>query len=918
MRSFSKKLAFVLAAAMVVTVVTPAAQAKAADDFTLNRTEQTLYVNKGVNDKGVVGGGLYGNVQMYDFNLKNKPSDWKDYGYKWTSSNTKVATVVSGGITTAVGVGTATISCVITDKATGEIANTLKAKVTVKANAKDVILVDKEKRDGTIVEVGDVVDLDRTLVDENGNKSGVRGKYVTDLTKWVAEPNKGVEINQSNGQYTFTEEAVAGDYKLYCYTYQSSKYSQPTATSESVTVTLADASFEVKQDTLTKFTMNFGAPVKALTAADVEVIRLLEAGSNVYEYPQVVKSVKLADNGLSATVEMFESSPFQNNVNYVIKVKGFDDYTMTASAGVPVSMTISSNADVVSPFVTAGSPAQLYYKLYDANNVDVTTGRETVLFSSESFSTDGSYYVAGDKIWFKDPGASAVVLAEYQSNKYENGVQVGNVPAKFVFHSVSATPVTLKGVTDATVNGWGNGKSLSVPLGTTDAKLEVKVATSNGGNPELIDSNRKPLTSMPNAWITFEETTPNILAIDKDTMKLKTFQQGTATVIVNLETRNSENQPVFTPVGVVTITVTAPSALSTVTVDKPLVTVGTETGYTEEKVMLTLKDQYGGNVVLQNVAITGVNDTSNAVVSGVQWMPGTNEIRLYGDTLKAAIPAGSNAIQLTFRVKVNWSKEITLAVLVKNQTNNPDADYNSIEITDGKFGDVARTLDSKDAKSVTFTVFQMNNGIKIGQRTLEKYPGNVQSDAVQDHYYFKVVKNGEDITNATDENGAPLVELVSAGSGSAVKINFSSTKRITNGAVTGSVVSYDKVGAGNYVFTLYKCIVSTGGMKILVQQQQPTTGTVTCNTGSYSPAVKIKDYVEFPNVTPEAVRACFDIKNVKNQGASPVYYVDMDAATDHVYVKSITFYDELGEGSGVYASYTVNIGTSLRINRPVQ
>lgn len=904
MRSFSKKLAFVLAAAMVITTV-PAAQAKAADDFTLNRTEATLYVNKGVNDNGVVGGGLFGNVQTYDFNLKNKPTNWKSYGYTWTSSNEKVAKVVTGGITTAVGVGTATISCVITDKATGEIATTLKAKVTVKANAKEVIISNAGDYDDQIVEIGDVVDLNRTLVDENGNKSASRGKYVTDLTMWVAEPATGVQINQSNGQYTFTEAAVPGDYKLYCYTYQSTKYSQPTATSEAVTVTLSDAAFDVKQNTLNKFTMNFGAPVKSLTLDNVEVIRLFEAGSATYEYPQVVKSVKLADNGLSATVEMF--SNFQNNVNYAIKATGFDDYIMTASAGAPVSMTISSNKDAVSPFVTAGAEADLYYKLYDANNVEVGStdvGGATVLFNAESYSTDGSYYVAGDKIWFKDPNVSTTVVAEYQSGRFENGIQVGNITVKFDFISVSAAPVTLKGVVDATVSGWGNGKSLSVPMGTTNAKLEVKVSTSNGGNPETIDVNDKSLTSMPNASITFEETTPNVLAINKPSMNLVLFKQGTATVIVNLKTINSENQPVYTPVGLVTITVTAPRALSTVAVDKPLATVGTASGYTDETIKLTAKDQYGADVAINDVTITGANDTANGALSGVTWTGG-NEIKLDGEILKNSIPANSNAIQLTFKAKVNWSKEVTFSVLVKNQTNNPKADYNSIEITGGKFGDVARTISSTDKKSVTFTVFQMNNGIKIGQRTLEKYPTDVQADAAPEHYYFKVIKNGEDITNDA------LVECVSAGSGSAVTINFSTTetKDIKNGPVTGSAVSYGKTGAGNYVFTLYQCIES-GGRKVLVQQQS-ITGTATCNTGSYSQAVRTNDRVSV--ATPEAVRGCFEIKNTKNEAASPVYYVNMSAATDYVYVDSITFYDELGSGSGVYAPYTVKVDTSLQI-----
>lgn len=885
MRSFSKKLAFVLAAAMVVTVVTPAAQAKAADDFTLNRTEQTLYVNKGVNDKGVVSGGLYGNVQMYDFNLKNKPSNWKDYGYTWTSSNEKVAKVVSGGITTAVGVGTATISCVITDKATGEIATTLTAKVTVKANAKEVIISNAAQYDDQVVEVGDVVDLNRTLVDENGNKSSSKGKYVTDLTKWVAEPNKGVEINQSNGQYTFTEEAVAGDYKLYCYTYQSDKYSQPTATSEAVTVTLSDASFDAVQNTLTKFTMNFGAPVKNLTTNDVEVIRLVEAGSAVYEYPQVVKSVKLADNGLSATVELF--SNFQNNVNYVIKVNGFDDYTMTASAGVPVSMTISSNRDAVSPFVTAGAEAQLYYKLYDANNVDVTTGAETVLFNAESYSTDGSYYVAGDKIWFVKAGLSTTVVAEYQSGRFENGIQVGNVTAKFDFHSVDAAPVTLKGVTDATVTSWGNDKTLSAPMGDV-VTLKVKVAKSQG-DPVEVTSNGQDIGI---GSITFEETTPDVLAINKTDMKLLLFKQGVANIIVNLETIDGNGNTVKTPVGVVQVTVAAPRALSTVTVDKALTTVGTSAGYTTEIVKLTANDQYGKPVTISSVTFSGTNDAANNVIAGVSYI-GENKIQLDGDVLKAALVNNANAIQLTYKAKVNNSKEVTFSVLVKKANDNANTNYINIETTGG-FGEVARTVDSKNAKSVTFTVYVMNNGIKIGTQEVAAYPANI-ADAEVNNYYFKVTKNGEDITNrvTATTNGAIL--------------NFSSLEEVTNGAVSGSAVKYD-LGAGNYAFTLYKCIQS-GTTKVLVQQNS-ATGVATCNTGSYSAAVRVKDKVDA--VDQASIRACFEVKDTKGNNATAPYFVDYDTADNagYVFVKSITFYDKVADDE--YAAYTVNVGVSLR------
>jgi len=879
MRSFSKKLAFVLAAAMVVTVVTPAAQAKAADDFTLNRTEQTLYVNKGVNDKGVVGGGLYGNVQMYDFNLKNKPSNWKDYGYTWTSSNEKVAKVVSGGITTAVGVGTATISCVITDKATGEIATTLTAKVTVKANAKEVIISNAAQYDDQVVEVGDVVDLNRTLVDENGNKSSSKGKYVTDLTKWVAEPNKGVEINQSNGQYTFTEEAVAGDYKLYCYTYQSDKYTNRTAVSEPVTVVLSDASFEAVQNSLTKFTMNFGAPVKALTVNDVEVIRLLEAGSSVYEYPQAVKSVKLADNGLSATVEMFTN--FQNNVNYVIKVNGFDDYTMTASAGVPVAMTISSNEYAVSPFVTAGTNQKLYYRLYDANNVDVTTGAETVLFNTESFATDGSYYVAGDMIWFLKAGLSTTVVAEYQG-RFENGVQVGKVSAKFDFHSVDAVPVTLKGVTDATVTSFGNDKTLSLPKNDV-ATLKVKVAKSQGDVVE-ITANNQPIDGIGS--ITFTDTTPGILALDKGTMTLVTRNQGIATIIVNLKTLDSNGNDVETPIGVVTITVVAPRALSTVTVDKPLTTVGTGTDYTTEIVKLIAKDQYGKDVTISDVAFSGVNETANSVIAGVSYIGG-NQIQLNGDVLSGALGT-AKAIQLTYRAKVNNSKEVSFSVLVKT-VDDTQNNFISIETTGG-FGEVARTVDSKNAKSVTFTTYLVNNGIKISTQEVTAYPADIAT-AIVNNYYFKVLKNGEDVTG----------KVTATGTGAT--INFSSLEPVNNGAVSGSAVKYD-LGAGSYEFRLFKYMELSNGAKAMIPQQS-ATGVATCNTGSYSKVEKVKN--EVTSVSQSTIRDCFKFTNTKGNdaGATP-YFVDYEnQATDSVYVKSVTFYDQVADGE--YAAYTVQV-----------
>jgi len=548
---------------------------------------------------------------------------------------------------------------------------------------------------------------------------------------------------------------------------------------------------------------------------------------------------------------------------------------------------ISSNRDAVSPFVTAGQEADLFYKLYDANNVDVTTGSETVLFNAEAYSTDGSYYVAGNKIWFVKSGLSATVVAEYQSGRFENGIQIGNVTAKFDFHSVDAAPVTLKGVTDATVTTWGNDKTLSVPMGEVTT-LKVKVAKSQG-DPVEVTANGQDI-GIGN--VTFEETTPDVLAINKSDMKLLLFKQGVANVIVNLETLDGNGNTVKTPVGVVTITVTAPRALSTVTVDKALTTVGTSAGYTIETVKLTANDQYGKPVEINSVTFTGTNDAANSVIAGVSYLDGQNKIQLDGDILKAALGT-SNAIQLTYKAKVNNSKEVSFSVLVKKANDNVNTNYINIETTGG-FGDVARTVDSRNAKSVTFTAYVMNNGIKVGTQEVAAYPANV-ANATPGSYYFKVTQNGNDITN----------KVVATGTGAT--LNFSSLEEVTNGAVSGSAVKYD-LGAGSYAFTLYKCILS-GTTKVLVQQQS-STGVATCNTGSYSAAVRVKDRVDV--VDQASIRACFEVKNTKGNNATAPYFVDYSTADDatYVFVKSITFYDEVGAGE--YAAYTVNVGVSLR------
>ncbi len=597
---------------------------------------------------------------------------------------------------------------------------------------------------------------------------------------------------------------------------------------------------------------------------------------------------------MSATVKVF--SELADKVNYVINVTGYDAYTLTASNGAPATMTISSSKDSVSPFVNANNETTLYYKLYDAKGVDVTPENQTdktVLFNAKEYSTDGSYYVAGNVIWFLKAGLSTTVVAEYQSGVFENGVQVGNVKAEFDFVSVDKAPVTIKGVADATVGDFDKNKTLAFPAGDT-AALSVKIAMSEGDPVEINAKNN----AVANGKITFETVSPQILAIGADGRTLVVFNQGTAAIVVNYVTKAANGiDDVVTPIGVVNVTVTAPRTLTTVTVDKPLATVGAFTAYDKETVKLALKDQYGADVAIATdndgnplVAITGANDVAENAKTGVTYV-GDNKIELNGTVLGDKALGDASAIQLTYKVKVNNAKEVAFSVLVKKANANANTNYLAIE-TAG-FGEVARTLDSASAKSATFSVFVMNNGIKTKLQDVEKYVAGTTLAA--DNYYYKVSKNGTDVTANTTVSGG------------VVTVKFSTTENVTNGAVTGSAVKYD-LGAGNYVFTLYKGYKPGSGDAIAVQQQS-ATGVATCTTGSYSAATRTAEKAVAE--TQQAVRDCFSIKDTKGNEATAPFFVDMNTKADgYIYVTSITFYDDLGNGE--YAAYTVPVGVALK------
>ena len=716
---------------------------------------------------------------------------------------------------------------------------------------------------------------------------------------------------------------------------------------------VADKTFEVKQDSTTQLTVKFDQPLKTLSVADVSVIRTF----GTYEYPQQVKSVALAKDGLSATVSVFAS--FVDKTEYIIKVKGFEDENLTASVGKPVRMELVAKDRNPAFVIYTNTATEIQCVFYDAKDVIVPV-TENVSLRLEKLSTTGDYYLAGKKLTIKKNTASAVVVAEYPG-WFENGKRVGAFTHSQEFFAEDAPVVVPVAVSDYTIGGfnwWGTVKDMQVS--NTDKKLEVKLQrTDNQGGNDVytFGTSYAPITG---ASITFTALNPDVCVINTSTGYLTANKPGVASFYVNLKTwNNSSKQYEETPFAVVTVEVKANSYLNMVGVENGAITVGTAAGFNGGKIEIIGYDQYNsafsiaktnansdlllkveclsegyGDKAAIAAALVGAgysNVGEGLAVDWESWSAKTLEINFTANALVNAMdvdkrPKAGEAATLYFKATYNGNKTTEFAVTVQVPSGNPDDNYIQI-MPNASYKDVVITSDSADAKSVEFEVFYMNNGVKVQDLELKAYPAGGADAATEGAYYFKVLKDGQDIwvNTAVAFDASADVNKVTLYPSKTVALSDRAQKAVTAGAVQ---VSYDGVGAGSYTFALYKCYVESG-VNVLVQEFASDVVIAVGDAGQYyisgdqreNYVVGINDATgdDYNKADAAKILSCFNIKDRKgNDVVNPwtgaigayTYFVDYTAAANskYVYVKDVTFYEPVNNG---YVAYTVTIDTAL-------
>ncbi|MDF2944844.1 MAG: hypothetical protein K0S01_3702 [Herbinix sp.] len=855
-KNFFKKLSFVLALAMIISTITPAAGALAATKAPkLNATKVYLHLDpKSTND--------------YDFNVSNKVSGWK---YKWTSKNADVASVESNGLVTAEGVGTTTVSVAISNK--GEAVKTLKATVVVRDNIKSLKITNTPV--GDKLAVGKANDFNRSFVTASGSTKKTSG-----ITRWSVK-EEGATITDSGlftatkaGEYTITANAFQSTAKYSSWLADSTKYASYVTATTTYTVKVAASMTSSKQTGLATFEVNFDS-------AMTDVAKNLSVSSLVgtTKVKQLVKEVKMDAANKVATVTLY--IPFTAETTYVV------DYTDMASTQFTAATTKAEDVKTMTVSTTKAvlnTETPVEVKLFNAAGVDIST---TELLARVTMKSTGEAYTyfneSAKKIFMYKTGVTATISATYHTYKYNTttGTEEGNVLASGVLTCVDADATGITGLNAWTIvspNGLGvydpnfSDVKQTVAAGDSLYRLFVKYDTLTGTTASTVNSKDNA------GYFEYTSSDEGVLMIMNDGT-LVPNKQGAAVVVVKYGTGSTK-----TTIGAITVTVGDKRTATGFTLSTYDFTLSNAAFNDNKDVELTLKDQLGSFVSYNTYSVEKISGPtgSNVIV------PNPSAVKSSSDNYFKINFSGLGAAEGTYVYKITV-KDISRVVTVVVKNINPLTDtvsYYRLELSDAT-KDVAATYENTN-KSLTVALFgYTSSGAKMTRETLgavDTAPFTVDIDAP-----YNTVTSTDD-KNADNTNGT--YTLVSA--------------------VSGAVI--DKVPVGSYKVTAYKL---TAGVNVPVDvqyftitdtQKAPVIGEVKSRVYTTT----VANYVSTEATLLAAVKECFKITLDGADVNADITAVEASGTGTSTYVTSVTVRQAIkinnSSSNVVYVDHKVAIG----------
>ncbi len=764
-KNFFKKLSFVMALAMIVSVVAPAASAFAAATPKINATSKTLAL---------------GETKSYDFSVVNKV---KGSTYTWTSDNKKVATVDSkNGLTKAVAVGTAKITVKV--KA-GKKTYTSSAKVTVKDNIKTLTITNKPANDTLAVDAEN--DFNRSYKTFGGKTTGTTSK-----TYWTVEKDGAATTDATISSQGVFKATAAGEYTI---TANAKDGSKVKATDTYKVTVKASLKSVVQKDTDTivaTFDSNMSKTDLSATTAKLFVII---GDKQVSTGAEKIKTVTLDSTGKVATIDLFASLSTEAKYDFVygemkgsftaakkdlslVKTIQFSDFTVGNNTPEKMSKhVLGLNADGVA--------------IYDGNSDAVFANFLSFTYGGEA--TKG--YAYGDSVCLYAAGNTADVSAKFSYGYYDSTAKTYNTNT--AEDSAVVTAFAAGSIDVSTLQFELTPNRSTVAIKDSEWKGNLKLAVKDEGYS--IQARYKIANSTDTAYkyswndakFSYVSSDTSKLTINKVTngeWQLVASVAGTVTVVV----KDADGKAITS----FDVTVVDKRSFATATVDTPEVTVDNTNPAVSAptKVSFSTLDNLGSGInagtVTSTVAILSdfATDTSLWLVkptlaSGTVICPTVNtdgtvksDDKSYNKNVISINGAGATPGFYMLKVTLQYvditgaktNKDVTVSINVVDGSDTAAVRWNA-EATTSKVD-----LNANYGQKIGFTVYGFNvKGARVAKL-----------DPTAD-YNIKVVVNGTLLSDVD-----PLkAKLVSTASSEIIAVDNATTTAVAN------------VSEGTYTFT---------------------------------------------------------------------------------------------------------------------
>ncbi len=859
MKSIFKKIAFVLALAMVVTMMPAKAAAAAESDGPQMYSTLKLYLGGDVTE--TYAGQRYAKV-------------WNKDGYdvEFESSDTSVATVNSKGYVTAKKVG----SAVITATFTAEDGSTVEkeCEVTVKKNAVRAGLSSASTKLVTEegIKVGETVQLTAVRKDADGNTVWSGRDVITDAVRFLSSNTDIFTVQKTTGKITGVAE---GEATLYVWAVQSEGKDKETGEYPATT--------ERKEYTVKVVTGNpvvTGATVKSVTKIELDVkgvtkdnvkdLKIMnEFGGDI---KTLFKDPVLSEDGKTITLEKYVQLVNDEKLSFAFGEE--EPFQLTVKIGEVEKIVLVGPATAV----VAGDPTSIDIRFLDANNVELAIPN-----SGLTFTVDDNTFAYVDqtnrKISIYQVGKTVTLEASYFTGKYdENWNAIELKSNKITVTGVDATVATAKEIQFNREDKDYSANPVTIYTDSVGEHLFAKVILSTENS--FVTSVQAPTA------FSFETLDPSVLLVDAATGTLVPVKAGTARILVKFDNGTAKIN------GVATVRVLEKTNLTGVVASQQSVAISNANDVETATITFTGKDQYGQDKNIELLQVERLTSPNN--VDAAHWTIDGNKLTFKG--------CDQTPGTYTYRVFVDNAKKVStvVSVIVKKPT---------IPTTNG-VADIS--------KAASYRIVPMGGNVELDPskadssaeykfRIVAQDGAGVAFAVVKDSGVIKelAVKFGNDTFKAFDDtdrdvDGIYTVNFAVTGSGitvsgSAVSLAADSNDNVYMNGTSYAVKEGDFVITGKYNSRVL--IPLTGNTSVKKTAPSVSVETAVVETVSGSPADVEVAVLAKLKVNDDAKYTILGFGEALNK--------ELGKGTSYVLVKSVKVAEKLDNGN--YIIHTVNL-----------